>query len=350
MKGIYCLMQDKYIAKRKKGKHLTEVERAKIEVYLKEKKTKSYIANAIGVSERTIYREIKRGTIILKNSDLSDRKEYCCDVGQRKYEEKQREKLGYLKIGRNHELVEFIERKIVYERMSPYAALECAKKEVKNVNICLRTLYNYINSDLFLKLSRKYLIYKPRKKKTGRKKVKKVIKNGGESIEKRSEIINERLELGHYEMDTVVSGRGKKACLLVLTERLSRKEIIIKMKDKTSSSVLEAIKGLRKKYKNRFNKIFKSITSDNGTEFSNAKEIENMGVKYFYAHSYCSYERGSNENNNKLIRRFIAKGMDISKFSKKKIKEIENFMNNYPRKLFDGLSSNEVYRSLEKSL
>lgn len=350
MKGIYCLMQRQYIAKRRKGKHLTEVERAKIEVYLKEKKTKSYIAKAIGVSERTIYREIKRGTIILKNSDLSERKVYCYDVGQRKYEEKQSGKLGYLKIGHNHELVKFIERKIVDERMSPYAALEYAKKEVENVNICLRTLYNYINSDLFLTLSRKHLIYKPKIKKTGLKKAKKVIKAGGESIEKRSKIIDDRLELGHYEMDTVVSGKGKKACLLVLTERVSRKEIIIKMQDKTNNSVLKAIEGLRKKYKKRFNKVFKSITSDNGTEFSNAKEIEKMGVTYFYAHSYCSYERGSNENNNKLIRRFIGKGMDISKFSKKKIKEIENFMNDYPRKLFGGLSSNEVYRILENSL
>lgn len=74
MKGFYCLMQNKYIAKRRKGKHLTLAERAKIEVYLKEKKTKAYIAEKIGVSERTIYREINRGTVLLKNSDLSEKK------------------------------------------------------------------------------------------------------------------------------------------------------------------------------------------------------------------------------------------------------------------------------------
>ena len=145
-------------------------------------------------------------------------------------------------------------------------------------------------------------------------------------------------------MDTVVSGKGKKSCLLVLTERVSRKEIIRKIKDKSSKSVIEAIEGLRIEYKSKFNKMFKSIISDNGTEFSNAKAIEEMGIRYFYAHSYCSYERGSNENNNKLIRRFIEKGVDIGKFGKKRIQEIEDFMNNYPRKMFDGLSSNEVYR------
>ena len=340
-------MRDKYIAKRRKGKHLTLAERAKIEVYLKEKKTKAYIAEKIGVSERTIYRDINRGTVLFKNSDLSERKEYAYDVGQRRYEEKQSSKEGYLKIGSNYELVSFIEKKIVDERMSPYAALELAKSNAVRVNICLRTLYNYINGNLFLSLSRSNLIYK-KKEKTVRKKEKRSLKRGGESIEKRSDEINSRLTPGHYEMDTVVSGKGSKACLLVLTERLSRKEIIVKIKDKSSASVVEALEGLRRIHRGKFSKMFKSITSDNETEFSDAKAIEEMGIKYFYAHSYCSYERGSNENNNKLIRRFIAKGMDIGSFSKKRIKEIEKFMNNYPRKMFGGLSSNAVYKSLEK--
>ena len=223
-------MQNKYIAKRRKGKQLALAERAKIEVYLKEKKTKAYIAEKIGVSERTIYREINRGTVLLKSSDLSEKKEYAYDVGQRMYEEKQRSREGYLKIGNNHELVNFIEEKIVDERMSPYAALELAKSNAIKVNICLRTPYNYINGNLFLSLSRSNLIYK-KKEKAVRKKEKRSLKRGGESIEKRSDEINSRLTLGHYEMDTLVSGRGSKACLLVLTERLSRKEIIVKIKD-----------------------------------------------------------------------------------------------------------------------
>ena len=74
-----------------------------------------------------------------------------------------------------------------------------------------------------------------------------------------------------------------------------------------------------------------------------AKSIEDMGITYFYAHSYCSYERGSNENNNKLIRRFIKKGEDIAKYSKSYIKKIERFLNDYPRQLFGGKSANYVY-------
>lgn len=175
---------------------------------------------------------------------------------------------------------------------------------------------------MFLKLSRSNLIYE-KKLKASKKIGKRIIKNGGESIERRGEEINERRELGHYEMDTVVSGKGKKNCLLVLTERVSRKEIIRKIKDKSSKSVIEVIEGLRRKCKSKFNKMFKSITSDNGTEFSNVRVIEEMVIRYFYAHSYCSYERGSNENNNKLIRRFIEKGVDIGKFSKREYRKLK---------------------------
>ena len=75
----------------------------------------------------------------------------------------------------------------------------------------------------------------------------------------------------------------------------------------------------------------------------NAKAIEEMGIEYFCTHSYCSYERGTNENNNKLIKRHIPKGTDISVVSEERIKEIEEWMNTYPRKLFDGKSAKEVY-------
>ena len=262
------------------------------------------------VSERTIYREIKRGMVTLIDSELREKTVYAYDVAQNRYKENQRKKDGYLKIGSNHKLVNFIEAKIVDERVSPYVALKFAKDKGIEVNICLKTLYNYINGNLFLRLSRSNLIYK-KKLKPSKKIGKRIIKNGRESIEIRSEEINARREPGHYEMDTVVSGKGKKSCLLVLTERISRKEIIRKIKDKSSKSVIEAIEGLRREYKSKFNKMFKSITSDNGTEFSNARVIEEMEIRYFYAHSYCSYERGSNENNNKLIRRFIEKGVDI---------------------------------------
>ena len=144
----------------------------------------------------------------------------------------------------------------------------------------------------------------------------------------------------------MVGKRGKKSCLLVLTERVSRKEKIIKIKEKKAEYIIKGLEKLKKESGKEFIKIYKSITSDNGSEFSRGIEIEKMGIEYFYAHSYCAYERGSNENNNRFIRRFIDKGIDIKRYSNRDIKNIEEYMNNYPRKLFGGLSSNEVYELL----
>ena len=91
--------------------------------------------------------------------------------------------------------------------------------------------------------------------------------------------------------------------------------------------------------------VIKSITSDNGSEFMRAGKTGEENIAYYYAYSYSSWERGSNENNNKLIRSFIPKGTDISEISEEEIKEIEKWMNDYPRKLFNGKSANEMYLS-----
>lgn len=317
-------MQYNYIRKREKGKHLNLIEKGRIEAYLKAGYTKREIAKEIGVSERTIYREVNRGKVKQLNSDLTYKFIYSADYSNVKYKEKQKKKEGYLKISNNIELSNYIEKLILKEKYSPYAALEIAKEKY-NVNFCLKTLYNYIHKEIFYKLTNKNLPYK---KKYAKEYIEKRIKKiGGKSIELRSEIINKREELGHWEMDTVVGKRGTKSCLLVLTERVSRKEIIYKLENKSIQEVIKVLYKLKNRYKKTFNKRFKSITSDNGSEFMNAKAFEEMGISYFYAHSYCSYERGSNENNNKLIRRFIKKSEDITYYTESYIRKIEKFIN-----------------------
>ena len=149
-------------------------------------------------------------------------------------------------------------------------------------------------------------------------------------------------------MDLVV-GSGK-ACLLVLTERASRKELIFKIPDKRQQSVEEALDKLERKHRSKFKERFKSITMDNGSEFLNTERLEGSciyeGEKRticYYAHSYSAWERGSNENANKLIRRFIPKGTDIGKFTASDIRRIEQWINNYPRRIFEYRTANEIY-------
>lgn len=121
------------------------------------------------------------------------------------------------------------------------------------------------------------------------------------------------------------------------------------MPDKTQELVIKSLDALERKYGRKFKDKFKTITVDNGSEFLNYKNLERSvaneeekRVKIYYAHPYSSWERGTNENINKLIRRFIPKGTDIGKISKTKIKRIELWINNYPRRIFKYKSSNDL--------
>lgn len=155
-------------------------------------------------------------------------------------------------------------------------------------------------------------------------------------------------------MDTVVSGRKKsKECLLVLTERLTLENILRKMPDRKAETVIKTLNTLEREIGiEEFKRKFHTITCDNGVEFSDYDGIEksvdglHQRTSVYFCHPFCSGERGSNENNNKLIRRFIPKGSNIGSWTDEQIVEIESFMNNYPRKLFGGMSANEFYALL----
>lgn len=340
------MSQDNNIINEKKYKHITKRQRYTIEDYLKDGKKPIEIAKKLGKNIRTIEREIAKGTVRLMNSDYTYRQEYCAYAAQRVYEENARNKGPNLKIGKDHKLVKHIEDKIIKEKYSPDAVVgEIREKNLEfSENISTKTIYNYIDrGDVFLKLTNKDLPIKKDGKKRDYKTIKINHKNlKGTSIEERPKDVENRDTYGHWEMDCVVGCKGgSKAVLLVLSERATREEIIIKMKNKTQESVIKAMDGLEQKYGNKFNNKFQTITVDNGTEFLDFKGIErsiknpdSTRVKVYYAHPYSSWERGTNENTNRLIRRFIPKGSDIGKVSNSMIKNIEKWINNYPRRIF----------------
>ena len=152
-------------------------------------------------------------------------------------------------------------------------------------------------------------------------------------------------------MDTVVGKQGgSKKSLLVLTERKTRKEIIEMLSVHTAEAVVKTLNKIERNFGAAFWKIFKTITVDNGSEFADAKGISKARrgrrerTQVFYCHPYCSFERGSNENQNKLVRRHIPKGVDINLYSKKTIKEIEEWINHYPREIFGGRCAEELFQ------
>ena len=344
-----------HTTKTKKNKYLTEKDRYRIEALKKAGLSNVAIAKQVGKSDRTIRREIVRGTVTLLNSDLTTREEYCADVAQRKYLENASNKGHGLKIGNDHKLAEYIEDKIINEKFSPDAVIGRIKVEGLKFksSICTKTLYNYIDKGIFFRLSNKHLLVKKNGTKRKYRKIRKVALNNtkGRSIEERPEDIDLRETIGHWEMDCVVSGPGSKSVLLVLTERCSRQALIFKMSGKTQEEVGKVLDKLERKYRNSFKKRFMSITMDNGCEFVNQDLIERSVItkkkrtRAYYAHPYSSWERGSNENTNKIIRRFIPKGSDISKYKLKEIKRIEHWINNYPRRILGYKTAQEVYQA-----
>ena len=257
-----------------------------------------------------------------------------------------------LKVLKDKELFKHIEKKIADDNYAPDAVIGEIKEKALSFStmICTKTVYNMIDRGDFCRITNQNLPIKRNKTYRTVKKICRVAKNNitGRSIEERDSKINNREEIGHWEMDLVI-GKGSH-CLLAFTERKTRKELIFKIPNKKQESIQKVLDTLETNLRGRFKSVFKSITTDNGIEFLNQEGIENSCVVKdekrtvcYYAHPYSSWERGSNENANKLIRRFIAKGKNIDKYTDVEIKRIEDWINNYPRKMFNYKTANQVY-------
>lgn len=335
-------------------KHLSESDRIKMETLLNKGYSKPEIAEYLHVHRSTIYREIKRGEYIHRNSDYTEEVRYSSDKGQQTHDWNAQGKGKPLKIGNDVKLAEYIEQKIVEDKYSPEAALTAAETSgiEFNTTISVRTLYRYIDNGIFLKLTNKDLPVKGKKKKKNKKVQTQKRASAGESIENRPDEVKDRETFGHWEMDTVKGKRGvTKSCMLVLTERKTRDEIIFKLKDQKAESVVDALDRLERKWGDMFYKVFRSITVDNGVEFSDYEGMERSILRsgekrtfLFYCHPYSSWERGSNENQNKLIRRHIPKGEDFDEKQDRDIEYIENWINNYPRGIFGYRTSAELFK------
>ena len=334
--------------------HLTPTKRIQLDAFIRAGMKPTDIAKELGVHHTTIYRELKRCTYEHRNSDYTTEIRYNPDGAQARYEANLRAKGPELKIGNDYELADYLIAKIRDEKYSPEAAI--GEAEVKGwpfkTHICASTAYNYIRGEIFGdELTVSMLPQHGKRHQPERPAGSMPRKPAGRSIEDRPEHINDRSTFGHWEMDSVESCQGVSNTLLVLTERKTRKEIIIPLRDKTSASVVRALNGIERKVGALFPKIFASITVDNGCEFADAPGMEKKRrgkgkrTEIYYCHPYTPSERGSNENQNGLIRRHIPKGTDLSQVSPREVKQVEEWLNNYPRKMFGFLCSEQLFRA-----
>lgn len=337
--------------------YITEGERYQIEILLKKKFKIGEIAEALGHKYHTVRYEIIKGTVKQLDTHLRELYLYKADYAQMVSEQNMSNRGRNLKIGSDYELVAYIEDMVKNQKYSPEALLCHAKNEgIKfQTSICAKTIYNYFDMGLFLNADWNDLPQKkaPVQKKERRSSVS-LNNRSGQSIEKRDPAILDRDTYGHWEMDTVVSGqKNGKACLLVLSERMTREEIIIRMKDKKAASVVRALDQLERKYGSKgFRDKFKTITCDNGVEFLDSEGIcrscltKINRTDLYYCHPYSAYERGTNENINRMIRRFFPKGTNFDQVSRQQVEMVETWINNYPRKLFGWISSRQYRDNL----
>lgn len=328
------------------GKRITDKDRYYIEIQLQKKANVKDIANDLGFSFQAIYAEIKRGTCKQLNSDLTEKNVYCWDYAAQDAKKKRECRHTRKKLLPDDENLALICHLIKDCKYSPYAAIQ--KLGLTSV-ISERTVYSYIESGYIPGINIFNLPYAKPNKKKKKQQGKRQPFERGRSIEERPRDISTRQIYGHWEMDTVYSSKDDLHCLLVLSERKFREEIVVKIKDRTAPSVIRALDRLERKIGTpAFREKFKTITCDNGSEFADWKCIErscrtkgNRTTTYF-CHPYRSGERGTNENTNKMIRRWVPKGDDIGLYSASEIADIQEWINNYPRRIFNGKSSRQM--------
>ena len=192
-----------------------------------------------------------------------------------------------------------------------------------------RTIYRWIYEgyiDVNLKVLRRK--GKSRGKKETRGKF-----NLGKTIRKRDKSVYKRQEFGHWEADTVVSGRGKsKACFATLAERKTRYYIAIKMPNRNADTMAKAIISALSELPSE---AVKTITCDRGTEFANWQTIEKeLNCSVYFADPYCAWQKGTNENLNGLLREFYPKGRNLSRVSPVTLKKNLALINARPKKSF----------------
>ena len=327
----------------KKSEHLNYEERKVIERMLRAGANKAQIARALLRDKSTIKREIKRGSVMQRKRDKYESKDpnrpefievtaYFADVGQRHYEGNRQNCGSKNKVVACGDLVSFVEGKVLGpEKWSPDAAIGYAKANnlFPGQEFSTKTFYNWIdggpvkikNIDLLLKVRRR--------PKSPRKERKKVL---GKSIEERPTAVEHREEFGHWECDGIV-GKGGRGQLITLVERKLGVGLLFNAGSRDRDKIVRIVDGLEEEYGRHFPEIFKTVTFDNGTEFSDSAAMERDNrTRVYYAHPYSSFERGTNENWNGIVRRFIPKRRSFDDLTDKDIQRISHYINTLPRK------------------
>jgi IS30 family transposase len=323
---------------KKTYKRINLNERIIIETLLLEKRSKSYISKHLNRARSTITNELKNW--LLKPADR-----YNAQLANWYATEVNSTKRTQDKINTHKRLKLYVYRGLLngYSPDQIAGSIKLLYPNDSIMSISYEAIYQHIyrhrQSSLGKKLI-KLLPYHHHKRRANRKFGKNRIRIKDQvSIDQRPEYIQLREEIGHWEGDLMI-GVGQKSAIATNVERKTRYTFIMKIDNRKSKTVTKAFASALNTLPHY---IRKSMTYDNGMEMANHKWLsQNTGMDIYFAHPYSSWERGTNENTNGLIRRFFPKGTDFNTITLKQIKEAEYKLNNRPRKVLGYKTPNQM--------
>lgn len=330
----------------KKYRRMTYTDRLVIEKLYNHGCSYRAIADRIGFSVGAVYREVQRGLCKQMNGvHWTTFTVYSATVADDDAAFQASSKGALIKLDKRFDYAYLVSDRIKAGE-SPDAIVGDLRRKGE-WTVSTPTLYRYIDQGFIPGITNRDLVHKRKKKRTYRK-VRAAKAPRGESIERRPSYINSRSSLGHWEMDTVIGKKsGKGQALLVLTERMTRYEVIVKLPSKTTSAVENALSKLIASYPQG---TFQTFTVDNGAEFTDYNGLKNFVREVYYCHPYCSSERGSNENANRLIRRFFPKRQSLAHVTQKDCDAVADFINRMHRKILNYSTSAELFHAHLSSL
>jgi len=322
-----------YTVEHRKGQHITDEECGNIQTHLRDGWNINQIAKDLKRPYNTIKNEIERGTVWLYNGKVQ---RYKADVGAAVYQEHRKSSTKTYKCLKTSAFIHYVEDHFSdADHWSLDAcfgrALETGAFKRKEM-VCTKTLYNYVDNGL-LKIKNIDLPEKLRRN-TKPKRIRENRKNLGKSIDERPKSVESREEFGHWEFDSVLGSKNAdEPATLTMVERMTRNAIWLKIRNHSASAVTEAVEKLKAEFGKHFSDVFKTITTDNGSEFSELTAQATGETEVYFTHPFSSWEKGTNECHNRLLRRFVPKGRSIEDYTQDDIAFIADWSNGLPRKI-----------------
>jgi len=320
---------------KKRYKHLTQKERDRIEALLLGGYKQKDAAKILKVDESTISREIQRNRRKIRKKRGTINGRYEASVAEQKaYVRRRYAKYQGKKINENKKLKGYIIKKLE-KHWNPDEISGRMKREKKKFYASKTAIYEWLRSNRGQYWCQYLYSRRYRKRKRTKNKAKRHLIPNRVGIELRPREINNKTKYGHYEGDTIVSGKktGSKKALSVVYERKAKWIAIRKIKSLKPRLFNESINDIK-------NDLYmETMTLDNGVENTKHEELD---IGTYFCDSYSSWQKPGVENANKMIRRFIPKGSDIKNYSSQYVKMVENILNNKPRKSLDYKTPYEV--------